>query len=142
MPTSIGDIIAVGGTNEHDAVPPWQDIGFSKRGYSISRHAREETFDVDQIIGQISPVHIADYVLEIDMDEAEVHASGIMSPTPGVYSAHHIAVMMLEAQTMRVTALVLDSAFLQPAETSFTGPKSYVRLTWRSTIGGVQLVSV
>lgn len=53
-PTQINDIIvtASGGT-QYDAQTGWTDLGATKTGIQISVNNTEETFDVDQIYGDI-----------------------------------------------------------------------------------------
>jgi hypothetical protein len=54
FPDEINDIIvtASGGT-QYDAQSDWTDLGATKTGIQVSVNNAEETFDVDQIIGDI-----------------------------------------------------------------------------------------
>ena len=58
-PTKISDVILLTapGTGPgaiYDAVDPWVDLGATKTGCQITINNAEETFDVDQILGDIS----------------------------------------------------------------------------------------
>jgi hypothetical protein len=50
FPTTIGDIINL---STYDAQTGWNDLGATKTGVTITRNNTEETFDVDQIPGDI-----------------------------------------------------------------------------------------
>ncbi len=54
-PTEIGDVIklATGGT-QYDPQSGWVDLGATKTGIQITVNNTEETFDVDQILGDIA----------------------------------------------------------------------------------------
>lgn len=50
FPTKIADVINM---STYDAVTGWNDLGATKSGIQISINNTEETFDVDQILGDI-----------------------------------------------------------------------------------------
>lgn len=50
FPTNIGDVINL---STYDAQTGWVDVGATKTGITITRNNTEETFDVDQILGDI-----------------------------------------------------------------------------------------
>lgn len=55
-PTEISDIIALSsgiGTDLYDAQTGWVDLGATKTGIQISVNNAEETFDIDQVLGDI-----------------------------------------------------------------------------------------
>lgn len=53
-PSGIDDIIVTAsGTTQYDAQSGWTDLGATKTGVQISINHAEETFDVDQILGDI-----------------------------------------------------------------------------------------
>ena len=57
FPDEIGDIIDLAsGANQYDAETGWEDLGATKTGISISINHAEETFDVDQVLGDIESV--------------------------------------------------------------------------------------
>jgi len=53
FPTQIGDVVTPSGGSQYDAVGDWEDLGATKTGVQISVNHAEETFDVDQIKGDI-----------------------------------------------------------------------------------------
>lgn len=56
-PTRISDVIALAsasGVDLYDAMPGWVDLGATKTGIQITINNAEESFDVDQIYGDIS----------------------------------------------------------------------------------------
>lgn len=55
FPSKISDIITLTtGTTQYDAVSAWSDLGATKTGIQVVRNNAEETFDVDQIQGDIA----------------------------------------------------------------------------------------
>jgi len=50
FPTGISDVINL---STYDAQTGWTDVGATKTGITITRNQTEETFDVDQILGDI-----------------------------------------------------------------------------------------
>ncbi len=57
FPDEISDIVDLAsGTNQYDATTDWDDLGATKTGISISINHAEETFDVDQVLGDIESV--------------------------------------------------------------------------------------
>lgn len=54
-PTKIGDVIVLAsGATQYDAVSGWTDLGGTKTGVQISVNNSEETFDIDQQLGDIA----------------------------------------------------------------------------------------
>lgn len=57
-PQKIADVIvlppAIAPANDYDAATGWVDLGATKTGIQITLNNAEETFDVDQILGDIS----------------------------------------------------------------------------------------
>jgi hypothetical protein len=50
FPTSVSDIINL---SSFDAMTGWNDLGATKTGITVTHNNTEETFDVDQILGDI-----------------------------------------------------------------------------------------
>jgi hypothetical protein len=50
FPTSIGEIVNL---STYDAVTGWNDLGGTKTGVTITGNNTEETFDIDQVLGDI-----------------------------------------------------------------------------------------
>jgi len=86
FPTTIGDIINL---STYDAQTGWNDLGATKGGITISRNNTEETFDVDQILGDIDsrPVTweqtVATQVAEATLDRIQVAWEGGVKTTSG-----------------------------------------------------------
>src|SRR3954452_1089585 len=56
-PAKISDVIALASTSAvalYDAASGWTDLGATKTGIQITMNNAEESFDVDQIMGDIS----------------------------------------------------------------------------------------
>lgn len=54
-PTKISDVIVLAtGATQYNAVSGWVDLGATKTGIQITVNNTEETFDVDQILGDIA----------------------------------------------------------------------------------------
>lgn len=59
FPSNISDVVELAsGATQYDVVADWTDLGATKTGISISVNHAEETFDVDQIIGDIDSVPV------------------------------------------------------------------------------------
>ena len=56
FPTSVSDIINL---STFDAVTGWNDLGATKTGITVVHNNTEETFDVDQILGDIDTRPVA-----------------------------------------------------------------------------------
>lgn len=55
FPTKISDVIVLAsGASQYDSVSGWTDIGSTKTGVNIARNNAEETFEVDQVQGDIA----------------------------------------------------------------------------------------
>lgn len=56
FPTKIADVIALASTSAvalYDAASGWTDLGATKTGITITINNSEETFDIDQVLGDI-----------------------------------------------------------------------------------------
>jgi hypothetical protein len=56
FPTKIADVIALASTSAvalYDAASGWTDLGATKTGITITINNSEETFDIDQVMGDI-----------------------------------------------------------------------------------------
>jgi hypothetical protein len=91
-PTEIGDIIYLssGVSNEqYDAKTGWVDLGATKTGIQISVNNTEETFDVDQIYGDIDSlptnweVSVGTQLAEFTPEKLEVCWEGTSVTTNG-----------------------------------------------------------
>src|SRR5215211_648574 len=60
FPTQISDIITLAsGAGQYDAASAWTDLGATKTGITVSINHAEETFDVDQVIGDIASAPVS-----------------------------------------------------------------------------------
>jgi hypothetical protein len=124
FPTQLNDIIvlASGGT-QYDAQTGWEDLGATKTGITISVNHAEETFDVDQVIGDIAsaPVNwecsVATALAEMTLEHLQVAWEGSdiatnTSPTPDERT------MGYGQNDEYIRAFVFRKVQLQPVESS------------------------
>lgn len=139
MPDAIADIIelASGGT-QYDAQTGWTDLGATKTGITISVNHAEETFDVDQVIGDIAsaPVSwecsVATALAEMTLEHLQVtwEGSAISTntvPTPDErtmgygqndeYTRRRLAVLFKNQDDL-IRAFVFRKVQLQPVESA------------------------
>jgi hypothetical protein len=145
FPTEINDlIVTASGVNQYDAQTGWEDLGATKTGIQISINHAEETFDVDQILGDIESVpvnwecsvstQLAEMTLEhlqlaweggdIDTNTAtnpDERAMGYGQPT--VYTRRRLAVLYKNADDL-IRAFVFRRVQLQPVESAVTFNKT------------------
>lgn len=91
-PTAIGDIIYLAsgaGYDQYDPKTGWTDLGATKTGIQISVNNTEETFDVDQIYGDIDSlptnweVSVGTQLAEFTPEKLEVAWEGTSLSTNG-----------------------------------------------------------
>ena len=139
FPTQLSDLIvlASGGT-QYDSAAGWTDLGATKTGITISVNHAEETFDVDQVIGDIAsaPVSwecsVATALAEMTLEHLQVtwEASAIStntSPTPDErtmgygqsdeYTKRRLAVLFKNQDDL-IRAFVFRKVQLQPVESA------------------------
>lgn len=86
FPSSISEVVNL---STYDAMSGWNDLGATKGGITITRSNTEETFDVDQILGDIDsrPVSweqtVATNVAEATLDRIKVAWEGGDKTTSG-----------------------------------------------------------
>jgi hypothetical protein len=60
FPTQLSDLITLAsGASQYNAASAWTDLGATKTGITISVNHAEETFDVDQVIGDIASAPVS-----------------------------------------------------------------------------------
>src|ERR1043166_546527 len=117
FPTTIGDVVNL---STYDAMSGWSDLGATKTGIQISINNAEESFDVDQILGDISSapttwdVSVGTQLAEMKLDRRQVawegdtvstaSELGVSTKTMGVgaptaYTQRRLAVMFRRPQT-------------------------------------------
>jgi len=111
FPTAVSDVINL---STFDAQTGWVDIGATKTGITISRNNTEETFDVDQILGDIDsrPVSyeqtVATALAEVTLENLQLAWEGGPISTsggfrtmgvgePAVYTRKRLAVIFQKA---------------------------------------------
>lgn len=139
FPTQLSDLVvlASGGT-QYDTVTGWEDLGATKTGISISINHAEETFDVDQVLGDIAsaPVNwecsVATSLAEMTLEHLQLAWEGSAiatntTPTPdertlgygqpSEYTKRRLAVLYKNADDL-IRAHVFRKVQLQPVESS------------------------
>lgn len=78
FPTKISDVIVLtaGGT-QYDPQSGWNDLGATKTGIQISRNNAEETYEVDQIVGEIASAP-TEWTMQVQTALAEVSPDNII----------------------------------------------------------------
>ena len=88
FPTAVSDVINL---STFDAMTGWIDVGATKTGVTITRNNTEETFDVDQILGDIDsrPVSyeqtVATALAEVDLESFQIAWAGGDISTSGAF---------------------------------------------------------
>jgi len=146
FPTTIGDIINL---STYDAMTGWNDLGATKGGITISRNNTEETFDVDQILGEIDsrPVSweqtVATAVAEATLARIQVAWEGGAITTSGgeeqmgvgdpvSYKKRRLAVLFRK-EDGKLRAHVFRKAQRSAAESAFTYNKTGDQVTFPIT---------
>lgn len=139
FPSGINDIVATAsGASQYDAQVGWTDLGATKTGIGISVNNAEETFEVDQIIGDIdsAPVDwscsVQTQLAEMTLEHLKIAWEGSTittntSPTPDEremgygqadeYTRRLLAVLY-KNKADKVRAFVFRRVQLQPAESA------------------------
>lgn len=139
FPDELNDIInlASGGT-QYDAQTGWEDLGATKTGITISVNHAEETFDVDQVLGDIAsaPVNwecsVATALAEMTLEHLQLawEGSPISTNTAATpdertlgygqqdsYTRRRLAVLFKNSDDL-IRAVVFRRVQLQPVESS------------------------
>lgn len=88
FPTGISDVINL---STYDAMSGWSDVGATKTGITITHNNTEETFDVDQILGDIDsrPVSyeqtVATALAEVTLENFQLAWEGGTISTSGSF---------------------------------------------------------
>lgn len=158
FPTKISDIIALAsGATQYDATSAWNDLGATRTGIQIVRNNAEETFDVDQIQGDIASaptsweMNVGTQLAEATLDRIAV-AWETQAPTvnttltpdektlllgmPDSYVQRRLAVLFQRGNaTKDIRAFVFRKVQRMPQESAFTFQKTGEQITvpvrWR-----------
>lgn len=131
-PTELADLIvlASGGT-QYDATAGWTELGSTKTGVNIARNNSEESFDVDQVQGDIASqptgweMSVGTALAEVTLDRiAQVweSAAPTTDATPATGSEKHLGLGSPEAYTQRRLAVL----FKRPTDPN-TGTPGKIR---------------
>ncbi len=156
-PTKISDIIVLAtGATQYDPASGWSDLGATKTGIQIVRNNSEETFDVDQIQGDIASeptgweMNVGTALAEATVDkiavawETPTPTTDATPPTgsekhlllgqPTSYTQRRLAVLF-QRPNGKVRAYVFRKVQRMPQESSFThaktGEQATLPLRWR-----------
>lgn len=149
FPTAISDIIS---STSYDAQAGWNDLGATKTGVTFSHNNTEETFDVDQILGDIDsrPVSyeqiISTQLAEMTLERLQVAWEGGPITTSGsersmgvgeppVYTRRRLAILFQKANG-KLRAQVFRRVQKSPQESSIaynkTGEQQSVPVRFRA----------
>lgn len=139
FPNSIDDIIVTtSGATQYDATSAWTDLGATLTGITVSVNHTEETFTVDQVLGDIDTVPVswecsvstalAEMTLEhlqLAWEGSDISTDTGQSPDertmgygePTFYTRRRLAVLYKNADDL-IRAFVFRRVQLQPVESS------------------------
>ncbi len=149
FPTGISDVINL---STFDAQTGWTDVGATKTGITITHNNTEETFDVDQILGDIDsrPVSyeqsVATALAEVTLENFQVAWEGGPISTsggfrtmgvgePAVYARKRLAVIFQKANgklRMHAFRKVQKSAQESAIPYNKTGEQQSIPVTFRA----------
>jgi hypothetical protein len=149
FPTGIGDVINL---STFDAMSGWVDVGATKTGITITHNNTEETFDVDQILGDIDsrPVSyeqtVATALAEVTLENFQVAWEGGPISTsggfrtmgvgePAVYNRKRLAIIFQKANgklRMHAFRKVQKSAQESAIPYNKTGEQQSIPVTFRA----------
>lgn len=149
FPTAVSDIVNL---STFDAQTGWHDLGATKNGITISHNNTEETFDVDQILGDIDsrPVSyeqtVATQLAEMTLERLQVawEAGGIDTAggfrtmgvgEPATYTRRRLAILFQKAN-LKLRAHVFRKVQKAAQESAIaynkTGEQQSVPVTFRA----------
>jgi len=149
FPTTVSDIINL---STYDAATGWNDLGATKTGITITHNNTEETFDVDQILGDIDtrPVSyeqtVSTQLAEMSLERLQtaweagpITTSGSFRSMgvgePPVYIKRRLAVLFQKANG-KIRAHVFRQVTKSPQESSLafnkTGEQQSVPVRFRA----------
>jgi len=149
FPSTVSDIINL---SSYDAQTGWNDLGATKTGITITHNSTEETFDVDQILGDIDsrPVTyeqtVSTQLAEMTLERLQVaweagtittaggfRAMGVGEPP--IYTRRRIAVLF-QKSNLKIRAHVFRRCQRSPQESAIaynkTGEQQSVPLRFRA----------
>ncbi len=160
FPTQISDIVETSAAPmtgaQWDAKTAWTDLGATKTGIQITVNNAEETFDVDQVLGEIGSaptsweVSVGTQLAEATLERMQVAWEGSTittdaTPTPDekelgvgeptVYTVRRLAVLFQKSSGL-VRAFIFRKVQRMPQESSITfnktGEQISIPVRWRA----------
>ena len=157
FPAKIADVINLAsGANQYDPASGWSDLGATKTGIQIVRNNSEETFDVDQIQGDIASeptgweMNVGTALAEVTLEKIAIAwetADPTTDNTPSTGAEKHLALGQPSSYTQRrlavlfqrpngkIRAYVFRKTQKMPQESSFThqktGEQATLPIRWR-----------
>lgn len=145
-PTKIGDVITLAaGATQYDAATGWVDLGATKTGVQITVNNAEETFDIDQQLGDIASLpsswecSVGTQLAEMTPERLQVAWEGSAvtldsTPTTGneqvigfgaptSYTQRRLAVLF-QRPNGKIRAYLFHKVQRQPQESSITHAKT------------------
>lgn len=149
FPTAISDVVNL---STFDAQSGWTDLGATKTGITVTRNNTEETFDVDQILGDIDsrPVSyeqtVATALAEVTLEHLQVAWEGGSIATvgsqrqmgvgePATYTRRRLAVIFQKANgKLRMHAFRKTQKSAQESAIPYnkTGEQQSIPVTFRA----------
>jgi hypothetical protein len=145
FPAGLGSIITLAsGAAQYDLASGYTELGATKTGINILRNNAEETFDVDQIYGDIGSeptsweMSVGTALAEVTLERIQFawEAGAIMTDTTPAVNERHIGLGQPPSYTQRrlavlfkrpngkIRAYVFRKTQRQPQESSFTHQKT------------------
>lgn len=160
FPASIGDIVELSASPmtgaQYDAKTDWVDLGATKTGIQITVNNAEETFDVDQILGDIASAptgwevsvgtQLAEFTLErmaIAWEGSAITTDATPTPDekelgvgePTAYTKRRLAVLYQRPSGL-IRAFIFRKVQRMPQESSVTfqktGEQISIPVRWRA----------
>lgn len=128
-PVKIDDIIALAsGASQYDAQAGWSDLGATRTGINIARNNAEETFDVDQIQGDIASrptnweMSVGTALAEVTLDRIDFvwEGGGVVTSNPTTGQEKSLSLGQPESYTQRRLAVVFQRPNQKNADGSVT----------------------
>lgn len=157
FPSKIGDVITLAsGATQYDPASGWSDLGATKTGIQIVRNNSEETFDVDQIQGDIASaptaweMNVGTALAEVTLEKIAIAwetADPTTDATPTTGSEKHLGLgepssyvqrrlaVLFQRPNGKIRAYIFRKTQHMPQESSFThqktGEQASLPMRWR-----------
>ena len=149
-PLKIADVISLAGSvgppvvAQYDAMTGWVDLGATKTGIQITINNAEETFDIDQVLGDIASqptswecsvgTQLAEMTperLQVAWEGSAISVDAVATPpeqeigfgSPAAYTQRRLAVLF-QRPNAQIRAYLFHKVQRQPQESSVTHAKT------------------